>query len=574
MISVLLCFCYIFLTTFIVGSFILRRIYAFLKLERKVSLASGVVTGIIVVTVYAGYFSIFYKVGLVANLILAAACVAAALMDRKEYSALIKETGAKLKWYQIVLYVLVAAACAFFAANGDFAYDTGLYHAQSIHWIEDYGVVKGISNMSERLGYNSSYFCFAALYSMKFLLGQSLHVTSGFMVTFGIFFSLGGFFNREKKWMNGGNICRLGILIYSAIIAMEFISPTTDYISVILVMWLVSCWADLCVDEEKEIAPYALLCVAGAFLISLKLAAAVIVLLVVKPAVSLIRQKKWKHIFFYIGLGILVVMPYFIRNVIISGWLIYPFAAIDIFPVEWKIPVDTVIGDATDVRLWARYVYDRNLIDQSVAEWFPTWWSSQGAFNQGMTLWAFVSIGIGFLYVLGTIWSKIKKKDTRWFGFAYLSGILLVNIIYWFFFAPMHRYGYAFIIILPLAIAAMIAEDQEKGRMVPFVRIALAGVILLYVLKPMYPVVKDDLRFVRDRFASGEKIYVGMQKDYPKGEMDSAMNKGIQIYYPVTPGGQSWYESFPATNYGENMIYWEPMGTEIKDGFRHIPEDK
>lgn len=59
-------------------------------------------------------------------------------------------------------------------------YDSDLYHAQSIRWIEEYGVVPGLGNLHERFAYNSSFFALSALFSMKFLCGTSMHTMSGF----------------------------------------------------------------------------------------------------------------------------------------------------------------------------------------------------------------------------------------------------------------------------------------------------------------------------------------------------------------------------------------------------------
>ena len=70
---------------------------------------------------------------------------------------------------------------AYGASTGIIHYDTGLYHAQSIRWIEEYGVVPGLGNLHTRLAYNSASFCLSALYSFAFLGGQSYHCVAGFL---------------------------------------------------------------------------------------------------------------------------------------------------------------------------------------------------------------------------------------------------------------------------------------------------------------------------------------------------------------------------------------------------------
>ena len=56
--------------------------------------------------------------------------------------------------------------------------------------------------------------------------------------------------------------------------------------------------------------------------------------------------------------------------------------------------------------------------------------------------------------------------------------------------------------------------------------------------------------------------------------MDSVKLGEITIYFPKDPGGQSWYYSFPATNFGENIQYWKARGEGIEDGFCQKMKDE
>lgn len=59
-------------------------------------------------------------------------------------------------------------------------YDTGLYHAQAIRWIEEYGVVPGLANLHSRFGYNSASFALSAFFSETWLIGRPMHCVAGF----------------------------------------------------------------------------------------------------------------------------------------------------------------------------------------------------------------------------------------------------------------------------------------------------------------------------------------------------------------------------------------------------------
>ena len=84
---------------------------------------------------------------------------------------------------------------AYFASRGLQHTDTGIYHAQAIRWYEEYGLVKGLGNLQQHFAYNSAYLAYAAAFSMKWLVGQSLHGTNGFLQAFLCIWALYGLKN-------------------------------------------------------------------------------------------------------------------------------------------------------------------------------------------------------------------------------------------------------------------------------------------------------------------------------------------------------------------------------------------
>ena len=79
MLSVCLVFLYVWLCAYLVGFAVLSGIrYVYGSFMVK---ADGyVMAGLVTVTVYAQFFSLFHKVGLVANLLLAAVCAVIAVV--------------------------------------------------------------------------------------------------------------------------------------------------------------------------------------------------------------------------------------------------------------------------------------------------------------------------------------------------------------------------------------------------------------------------------------------------------------------------------------------------------------
>lgn len=144
--------------------------------------------------------------------------------------------------------------------------------------------------------------------------------------------------------------------------------------------------------REKQTVPYALLSLYLVYAATVKLSTAVILLLVLYPAVLLLRQKKWLQIAGYIALGLLIAFPYLARNVLISGWLFYPFTFLDWFPVDWKISKGYADSDAKEIQAYAREIYNVYQLDQPLKQWLPNWFAAQAGFDKLLVLagWAVI----------------------------------------------------------------------------------------------------------------------------------------------------------------------------------------
>ena len=240
-----------------------------------------------------------------------------------------------------------------------------------------------------------------------------------------------------------------------------------------------------------------------------------------------------------------------------------------------------------DVKVYARYLYDRAAIDQTIFEWFPTWWNGQKSVERWFSLAAFAAI---FAEVLNCVVRSImmirKTKNNpstltnegtenktltvvRYGAFMFLKVVVLISFLSWLFTSPLHRYGYAFVLTLPLLLIGNwldLFQEQKVWLRVLSVLCVGAACIILWI--PSYRMMKDDILYLWNQ--KSDTSHLVKQKDYPNPSMLSEDLNGITIYYPEEAGGQSWYYAFPATNFGENIQYWENRGDSVEDGFRHV----
>ena len=547
MISVLLNWIYMGITTFTLGFAIKKLAEKSLSYSMR-NMDSVFMTGVIAATVYAQIFSLFGPVALWANIIMILVCLAVCIAFGREMTAYLrnawKQNG---KIYHIVLLCLIAL-WAFFTSRGYLIYDSHLYHAQSIRWLEEYGVVKGLGNLHARFAYNSSIFSFSALYSMKFLVGQSLHTGNGFIALLlsVVCMRVGkGFRNKKLCW---SDFARVAGIYYLTTLTDEIISPSSDYCSMCIIFYILIKWLDELENQTKDIAPYGLLCVVGVYALTLKLTVGLILLLVLKPAYMLIREKRRKEIALYLGTGILVCAPWMIRTVIISGYLLYPFPQLDLFSFDWKINPAIAANDAAEIKVWGRSLYSAALIDVPVTEWFPGWLKGLSAMQKLFILGDLASLVILPVWIL---YCMIKKQWQK------LDQILvMVTIaacyIFWQLSAPLVRYGYSYILLLVALTAGYFLIKLKKDGLI---RLA----IIMYGCYKLFMVVN---------FAWNERKldYYLRQQDYDVYEVRE-LQLGFEKVYEAVSGDRTGYQYFPST---PNVGNIELRGDGFKDGFRVI----
>lgn len=102
--------------------------------------------------------------------------------------------------------------------------------------------------------------------------------------------------------------------------------------------------------------------------------------------------------------GTLIAFPYLARNVLISGWLFYPFTFLDWFPVDWKISKGYADSDAKEIQAYAREIYNVYQLDQPLKQWLPNWFAAQAGFDKLLVLagWAAIPVS-AVLAVLGAV---------------------------------------------------------------------------------------------------------------------------------------------------------------------------
>ena len=551
MLSVLLSFLYIGITTFLLGFAVRLFVKKYLKYEIK-EITSLIYAGLGVATVYAGIYSLFAGVSLGANAGVWLFCMAVVWSGKKELCDFFEEQKRQITKPKLVAAVIMLLLFSYGASRGYMHVDSGLYHAQAIRWIEEYGVVPGLANLHCRLAYNSSAFVLTALYSMSFLGGHSLHTVAGFMALVLALKGLNVVEVLSRKKVLVSDFVKVAMLFYITIIYTEMMSPASDYFAMLFLFYVLLTWIELEEKKEKDITPFGMLCVLLAVNVSIKLSSVIMLLLVLKPAVVLIKEKRYGQIGLYLFLGILAVFPYLARNVILSGWLVYPFPAIDLFSFDWKIPALEAAYDGEEIKVYAKGMTEVWLKDTPISGWFPNWFQGLKGLEKIWVLSSAASVLLGAASVLG---GSLKRKKEL-YGLLFLQGVLIAGYFFWQLGTPLVRYGYIYILAFPFFTIGMwfmlLFGEKEKSYL-----LFAAALLVFFVYK--------GGNLVESIVSSAGGDYYVWQQDYYTGPYDSYEIDGVEFYYPLEYG-QIGYDKFPAAPHERYDV--EMRGEELQEGFR------
>lgn len=545
---------------YVAGTWIVIGISAFLWGEAVLGLlgiirrstGSGValriMTGLCVLTVYAEFFSLFYKVGALAlcGVFLVDVCVLIAkrktLLRRPA-----EEKKRALLWKGLgtaAAFIIVLPIAASYIKNPD----TLLYHAQAIRWIEEYGVVRGIGNLHSRLAMNSAFLSLQALFSMKSIAGQSMHSMNSFVAWVMLSYAVCSMKFWKQKRFFVSDFLRAAMLFFLSAVAFDFSSPGTDFFAQILTMYIFTEFTSVMESGEKDPGPYAVLSVLSVYAFTLKLSCAPVVLLTVAPAIMLLKEKDWRAIGLYILAGVLIMIPFCARGYLISGYLIYPMERIDLFRPDWKVPADLVWYERMRTKAWCEHIFGIEDLEAPLSVWLPYW--KEATRTSTIRLFCADIVSCAAILIAGAVYWK-KEKNTV---YLVIGAVFTACLAYWFFFAPDIRFG-RHCLLMPVFFALGSVLSGFRPREIAVV--SVAGMTLL-MASPLISLFG---------YARAEERFFVKCADYGLCDVEEVTIGDVKLYLPLENNEAGYYE-FPAIHDRQDGETVELRGSTVRDGFR------
>ena len=582
MLSVLLDWLIIAITSYTVG-------YGFLRLMsicigREVSAGKNanvlrLLIGFMLTNVYAEIWSIFSPVNMWAVYILVFITLVIAYMCKQDMAETVNISKAPKP--AVIASVAVIILMAYGSSRGYMHYDTTLYHASAIRWIEEYGVVPGLANLQSRYGYNSAEFAHNALYSFKWYTGRSLHCTTGFLAMVSAHLLYDKELFTGRRTIQSVDFVRIGLLYYLGVLFAQMVSPASDYVANLLIFDILILMLGRVKDRTLPADHYVLISLLAIYGITVKVSLAPMVLICLIPFVYYIIKKDVRSILFCIVSGLVIAMPYFIRGYILSGWILYPSTLIKLGNPDWQVPIGEAQYDAKEISMWGRGITDATKWSEvTLTNWIPSWFAALDTVEKVLITAVIASTVVLVAIEIRLGLSKNRRGLQRYNILLELpiAWIMLLGVVTWFVGAPLVRYGLGFVLSFPLLVVGILYElvfrevriagiNKDRtgsDRSSPGERKEIVGRALFLIIAGVMVLMKVK-GLVVDIAGSLDRDCLIWQQDYEDPEAFTYEVNGVTIYVAKNGGGMG-YNKFPSSIEVKDNI--ELRGSELKDGFR------
>lgn len=550
MLSVLASWGIIFVITLILGYGIVEWGYRDSQFTSKMDIY--LVVGLAAVTVYAQIFSLFYKVsGLSCVVLFFIGCILIILYHVTSHGKCWSKAKNSLQItpYQWIIIICILLATAAWTVGMPNHSDTNLYHNQAIQWIEKYGVVPGLGNLHNRFAYNSAFMPLQALFSLQWILDQSLHTMNGYICCIFLIYAVLTNHALKLEKLHTSDFFKFATIIYIFYTREEISSPSSDILTLLLVLYICTKWCEYIENKISDEMSYALLAVIAVYAVTVKLSSAVTVLLAIYPAFILLKKRYWKRIILNIGLGVTIAIPWLMRNIVISGYLVYPYPQIDLFKVDWKMPASILSYDSREIMVWGRGLRDVALYDLPLWKWFSTWYQQQN--EKWLIIAGLLS---AFIIIFKLIYKIIKEKKVE-FAADILNVYSVIALIVWLNSAPLMRYGIVYLMLPLCIVGADIFKVLERFLHIQTSFLIVLEACLLIILSSYTGKILEI------------KAYF-MQENYEWTLTEQVeFDNGCDIWFS-TGNDLCSYDVFPCVVYKEMVSKIELRGEDYSDGFK------
>lgn len=360
-----------------------------------------------------------------------------------------------------ILGILLTILILMQSATQPFIVDNETYYIQTLKWLNEFGLVKGLANLHIFFGQMSGWHLLQSGFNFGFL-SNSLNDVNGFLMLIFTGFSL-YHLNRFFQTRITMDLF-LGLIPVGNLFLFQFLSAPSPDLPVFLISQLIFyLFYRNYVEYQGD---FKMLFILTLLLILTKIT---VVPLLILPLVLIIRHKifkaEWKYIF---GISLIALSGFLLKNYIISGYLFYPTEILSSFlNPDWKAAPEML-------RLFFEERPEYEIIPNQLSE------INRENFFQLFKNWLLEpglrSIFNKLIIVLLLIFPLYIRKNKTLF-WLYIYALVQFGLLY--FTSPQYRFFMPLIIGMSLYILAKLLLNSPKKVIPVFAFFSLIVVVPL-----------------------------------------------------------------------------------------------
>ena len=451
--------------------------------------------------------------------------------------------GRSLSFLLLVSVCMLFVLWAIKAMESPGNYDSGLYHFNSIRWINEHPLIAGLGNLHDRLAFNQNWFGFAAFLNLAPIFNKGYAIAGLFILSL----SVAHLFIGTRK--NTIPVIVVPIFLYSLLLNLSQISSPSPDIPVnilqvvitVLILQLFLTDNSTSAFKKLQLTTIAALCVS---LVTIKLSGAafaatalIVTLIVFRSSISVNR-------FVIIGaLSAALYLPHLFRGYLLSGAPLFPstFGAYDVF--NWSMSFDAIRNIANWIYCWARSPGPECMKALGSWGWLGEWWQR---FPNRFLLLLMLSSA---MFVTPFIFKRFFVPNRNTLTLFLLSTPALGSFIFWFFTIPDPRFlGSIVYVLFGIAILfCLTASNAYRSLKKPSPHLTLTLILFLALIISFQTLSLDSSKLI---WANGFQSIKSVQL------LERKTASGLSVYIPAK-GDQCFDSPLPCTPYFDPNLRFE-----------------
>lgn len=503
-------------------------------------------------------------------------CLPVGIQHLKLYAKQIKDSFNGLSPIIISLQTVFILFILLFPLCGTAPIDSLYYYQQGVMWNEQYAVIPGLTNLDERLGNNSNTFLVSAIFTFRFITGEPVFIIHVLVAM------LTGVWLLKEMVASKFEIKRMVLfvlyLFFFWLYSFLYSSISTDVFPAMVIFYL-SVKALLYPDRQMQ--KYLFYILVPVFLVTTKLSVGVFSLLICLYFIwRLLKSKQYKALLFSLSGSSLIILCWLIRNVIVSGYLIFPLYQVDLFSFDWKVPQEVLALETAYIKEYGNtaFIGVFQTLKYTIHK-FPFIGRFKDQYAE-FIIYCFAALSIITFFI--SLFFRSKRKEIGFFSiWIFIS--LFSSVLYWLLSAPATRFGIGVLLPLVFLLFVIIFPDKKNIRIPARAGIFVVAILFVYtftVQRHIFPAFKNHLPQVL--FAP---LTLDEKSSFQRGKTKFdvyKLNDEVTIYISDHREGYL-FDVIPAATClmpGEHVSRFQDYrrirarGNRIEDGFWYDTSDK